>query len=133
MLYSQHLFNECLRLEMAGMPKNVQKQKARPKRSIDAPGNDHELGLWVDLDLLRKHQSRTAQTVLHDPLTSINNRYLELADLALGNGRHKKTSIKGKAARQAHLEDLEWKRRVEQERKSEQVKARKAASAGKSD
>jgi hypothetical protein len=74
------------------MPKNVQKRKARPKRSIEKPGDDHELGLWVDYERLRQHQGRPAQTVIHDPLTSTNNRYLELADLVLGTGKSKKKS-----------------------------------------
>ena len=70
------------------MPKkNVQKRKARPKRSIDNPGVDHDLGLWVDYELLRKHQGRPPEIVLHSPLSAVNNRYLELADLALGNGK----------------------------------------------
>jgi len=70
--------------------KNVQKRKPRPKRSIANPGDDHELGLWIDKDLLRKHQNRAPQTVIHDPAASTNNRYLALADLALGNGKPKK-------------------------------------------
>lgn len=70
--------------------KNVEKHKPRPKRSIAKPGDDHELGLWIDKDLLRKHQSRPAQTIIHDPAASTNSRYLELADLALGNGKPKK-------------------------------------------
>lgn len=69
---------------------NVQKRKARPKRSIAKPGDDHELGLWIDKDLLRKHQNRHPQTIIHDPLTSTNNRYLALADIALGNNRPRK-------------------------------------------
>ena len=68
--------------------KNVQKRKARPKRSIANPGDDHNAGLWIDYDLLRKHHSHT---IIHDPLTATNNRYLELADVALGDGRNKKT------------------------------------------
>jgi hypothetical protein len=75
------------------MPKkNIFKSKARPKRSIDNPGTDHELGLWVDYDLLRKHQGRTSQIVIHSPFIAANNRYLELADLALGNEKTKKKS-----------------------------------------
>ena len=58
-------------------------------RSIAKPGDDHDLGLWIDFDLLRRHQKRT-QTIIHGPLSSVNNRYLELADLALGNGKPKK-------------------------------------------
>lgn len=72
--------------------KNVQKRKARPKRSIAKPGDDHELGLWIDKDLLRKHQTRSAQTIIHDPLTSTNNRYLALADIALRTNKPKKKS-----------------------------------------
>lgn len=64
--------------------KNVQKQKPSPKRSITEPGEDHPLGLWIDKDLLRKHQVNSARPIPHDPLTSANNRYLELADMALG-------------------------------------------------
>lgn len=64
--------------------KNVQKHKASPKRSITEPGEDHPLGLWIDKDLLRKHHDHSAKSIAHDPLTSANNRYLELADLALG-------------------------------------------------
>jgi hypothetical protein len=63
--------------------KNVVKLKAR--RSLDNPGNDHDLGLWVDYELLRKHEVRPSQIVIHNPVTTTNNRYLELADLALGN------------------------------------------------
>jgi hypothetical protein len=70
--------------------KNVSKRKPRPKRSIKSPGDDHEVGLWINTDLLRKHQNRTPQTVIHDQSTTTNNRYLELADLALGNGKAKK-------------------------------------------
>jgi hypothetical protein len=71
---------------------NVHKRKARPKRSIANPGDDHDLGLWIDYELLRKHQGRPAQTIIHDPVTSTNNRYLELADLVLANGKPKKKS-----------------------------------------
>lgn len=75
------------------MPKkNIQKSKARPKRSINNPGTDHELGLWVDYDLLRKHQGRPSQIVIHNPVSAANNRYLELADLALGIAKPKKKS-----------------------------------------
>jgi hypothetical protein len=77
--------------------RNVQKRKARPKRSIAKPGDDHELGLWIDYELLRKHQSRAPQTIMHDSSTAINNRYLELADIALGNNKTKK-KLKGPAS-----------------------------------
>jgi hypothetical protein len=75
------------------MPKNnVQKSKARPKRAIAEPGDDHDLGLWVDYELLRRHQGRAPQIIIHDPVSATNNRYLELADLALGNSKSKKKS-----------------------------------------
>jgi len=77
------------------MPKNVQKRKPHPKRSIVTPGEDHELGLWIDYELLRKKENRTPMTVLHDALPETNHRYLELADLALGAKKSKK---KAKAA-----------------------------------
>ena len=74
------------------MPKkNVQKRKVRPKRSVQ-PNDDHDLGLWVDYELLRKHQGRPPEIVLHAPTSSLNNRYLRLADLALGNNKTKKKS-----------------------------------------
>lgn len=85
---------------------NVQKHKARPKRSIAKPGNDHELGLWIDKDLLRKHQNRPPQTIIHDPLTSTNNRYLALADIVLGNNKPKKKA-KGDAG--AKTSPAEWR------------------------
>ena len=73
------------------MPReNVQKRKAHPKRSIAKPRGDHDLGLWIDYELLRKHQGRPTQIVIHNPITTTNNRYLELADLALGNAKPKK-------------------------------------------
>jgi len=75
--------------------KNVQKHKARPKRSIEKPGKDHELGLWIDYDLLRKHQKRTA-TIIHDGSPLVESRYLRLADLALAPCKpKKKTKVVG--------------------------------------
>lgn len=71
---------------------NVQKRKARPKRSIAKPGRDHDLGLWIDYEFLRKHQSPVVKPVFHDATTASNNRYLELADVILGNGKPKKKS-----------------------------------------
>jgi len=73
---------------------NVQKRKARPKRSIAKPGDDHELGLRIDKELLRKHQNRYRQTIIHDPLTSTKNRYLAPADIAMGNNKPRKKSKK---------------------------------------
>jgi len=72
--------------------KNVQKRKARPKRSIAKPGDDHDLGLWIDYDFLRRHQRAPTQAILHDHIVATNNRYLEFADIALGNGKPKKKS-----------------------------------------
>jgi hypothetical protein len=83
--------------------KNVEKLKAIPKRSITHPGEDHPLGLWIDKDLLRKHRDHNAKPITHNPLMSANNRYLELADLALGvnkpNGKaNGKPKTKSKSA-----------------------------------
>jgi len=75
--------------------KNGQKRKARPKRSIDNPGADHDLGLWVDYDLLRRHQGRPPEFIQHAPTSAANNRYLQLADIALGNNKPKKKSKNG--------------------------------------
>ena len=76
------------------MPKKLEKRAAQPRISIAKPGREHNLGLWIDYDLLRKHQNHTP-TILHDASPAMNNRYLALADLALGN---KKTRKKSKAA-----------------------------------
>jgi hypothetical protein len=73
--------------------KNVQKRKARPERSIDKPGRDHELGLWIDKDLLSKHRNRTPQTIIHDQVMTANNRYLALADIALKTRKGKKKAL----------------------------------------
>ena len=83
--------------------KNVEKRRAIPKRSITEPGEDHPLGLWIDKDLLRKHRDHSAKPIPRDPFTSSNNRYLELADLALGvnkpNGKpNGKPKTKSKSA-----------------------------------
>jgi hypothetical protein len=72
--------------------KNISKRKPRPKRNVQTPGDDHELGLWIDTDVLRRHHNHHPQTILHDPQTSTNSRYLELAALVLGNGKPKKKS-----------------------------------------
>lgn len=86
---------------MTSTNKNVQKRKARPKRSIKEPGEDHPLGLWIDKDLLRKHHAHSSHIAVHNPLTASSHRYLELADLALGlnkpNGKPKKKA-KGASA-----------------------------------
>jgi hypothetical protein len=66
---------------------NVTKAPAHPKRSTKKPDVDHPQGLWVDWELLRKHMSsRQPRFVLpSDSGLAANNRYLELADLALDN------------------------------------------------
>ena len=78
--------------------KRVQKEKPRPKRSIDTPGDDHDVGLWIDYDLLRKFRIGSLQAARHDGITSKNNRYLELADIALNNGKNSKAKKKSKSA-----------------------------------
>lgn len=68
---------------------NVQKQRPRPKRSIRTEGQDHPLGLWLDRDVLCRHQNPTPRVVFHNPLPNTVNLYLTLADLALGNNKPK--------------------------------------------
>jgi hypothetical protein len=72
------------------MPReNVQKRKVHPRRSIENPGTDHEIGLWVDYERLRKHQGRPPEILIDVPSIP-NNRYLELADIALGTKKPRK-------------------------------------------
>lgn len=72
-------------------PENtVQKHKPRPKRNIENPDDDHPVGLWIDKELLRRHQNSQPQTIIHGVHESDGNRYLQLADIALGIGRGKK-------------------------------------------
>lgn len=71
-------------------PRNVEKRKTQPKRSIAKAGDDHEVGLWIDYELLRKHQIHTPHTIIHDPISATNNRYLHLADIALRSNKSKK-------------------------------------------
>lgn len=68
----------------------IKKEKPRPKRNIDDSSDDHSVGLWVDKDLLRKHQNRAPQTIIHGANESDGNRYLQLADVALGIHKTKK-------------------------------------------
>lgn len=73
------------------MPAKVKKAKARPKRTILAAKDDHPAGLWIDKELLRRHtQQNTPKTIIHGNSEAAGNRYLELADLVLGNGKKKK-------------------------------------------
>lgn len=74
------------------MPNNIQKRKAQPKRSITTPGDNHIASLWIDYGLLRKHQGRSPEIVLHSPHIAVNNRYLAMTDIALGNNKPKKKS-----------------------------------------
>lgn len=76
------------------MPAKVKKAKARPKRTILAATDDHPLGLWVDKELLRKHTQQTPRTIIHGHSEAAGNRYLELADLVLGNGKKKRPSTR---------------------------------------
>jgi hypothetical protein len=85
------------------MAKKQSKGPIAPKRATTAPksnGNDdrdRSTGLWVDYDLLRRHQGRDPQ-VEYDTMPSTNNRYLDLADIALGTTKpRKKTKIDSEA------------------------------------
>jgi hypothetical protein len=75
------------------MPAQVKKAKARPRQTILAASDDHPVGLWVDREVLRKHtQQQTPRTIIHGNSEAAGNRYLELADIVLGNKKKKKTS-----------------------------------------
>jgi hypothetical protein len=65
----------------------AQKQHAVGKPSRSTEAGDRSLGLWINKDMLRRHQHQQARIILHDPRASNNNRYLALADLALNNRR----------------------------------------------
>ena len=70
--------------------KNVQKRKARPKRSIKGKGDDHPQGLWVNVDFFRKLTTHEGRTVVHGEAGETQNHYLELADLVLNDKQKKK-------------------------------------------
>lgn len=77
------------------MPARVKKAKPHPKRTILDATDDHPVGLWVDKELLRKHtQQKTPRTIMHGNSEAAGNRYLELADLALGLKPKKKSGHK---------------------------------------
>jgi hypothetical protein len=78
------------------MPAKVKKAKPHPKRTILEAIDDHPVGLWVDKELLRKHtqQQQTPRTIIHGNSEAAGNRYLELADLVLGNKQKKKSPPK---------------------------------------
>jgi hypothetical protein len=68
----------------------AQKQQAAGKPSRSTEAGDRSLGLWINKDMLRRHQHQQARIVLHDPRASTNNRYLALADFA--NNRRQSAS-----------------------------------------
>jgi len=77
------------------MPTKVNRAKPRPTRTNLEAVDDHPLGLWVDKELLRKHtQQLTQRTIIHGGSEAAGNRYLELADLVLGNKAKKKPPVK---------------------------------------
>ena len=79
------------------MPAKVKKLKARPKRILAK--DDHLVGLWIDKELIRKHtQQQTPRTIIHGSSEAAGNRYLELADIALGNPKNNKKKTNGKAS-----------------------------------
>jgi hypothetical protein len=62
----------------------VRKSKPRPKNTLKAETpDDHSPGLWIDHDLLRRHQKRDPQ-ILMDESNPTGNRLIDLADVALG-------------------------------------------------
>ena len=83
------------------MSAKVKKAKARPKRTLlSTPDlstpDEHPVGLWVDRELLRKHtRQQTPKTIIHGNSEAAGNRYLELADIVLGNKKKKRNGIAG--------------------------------------
>ena len=72
------------------MPPKRKQAKVRPKRNIQSASEEPPVGLWVDKEILRKHtQQQTPKTSIHGNSEAAGNRYLELADLALGNKKKK--------------------------------------------
>ena len=80
--------------QFSNMPAKGKKRKAQPKRTIELEADDHSVGLWVDKELMRKHrqQLQTPRIIIHGSSEAAGNRYLELADIALGNHKPKKKS-----------------------------------------
>jgi hypothetical protein len=76
------------------MAARVEKTKPRPARAILAVTDDHPVGLWIDKDLLRKHTRQIPRTIIHGNSEAAGNRYLELADIALGVKSRKKPASK---------------------------------------
>jgi hypothetical protein len=72
------------------MPQNRKKANVRSKRNARTATDEPPIGLWVDKEILRKHtQQQTPKTIIHGNSEAAGNRYLELADLVLGNKKRK--------------------------------------------
>lgn len=62
----------------------VRKFKPRPKDTLRAKTpDDHSPGLWIDHELLRRQYKRDPHVLL-DNSNPTGNRFIELADIALG-------------------------------------------------
>jgi hypothetical protein len=62
----------------------VRKSKPRPKNTLRAKtADDHSPGLWIDHELLRRQYKPDPQVLL-DNSNPTGNRFIELADIALG-------------------------------------------------
>lgn len=67
----------------------------RPKRNARTAKDEQPIGLWVDKEILRKHtQQQTPKTIIHGNSEAAGNRYLELADLVLGNNKKRKPAAR---------------------------------------
>ena len=64
---------------------NARKHHAAAKAHLRTEAGAHSLGLWINMDMFRRHHQQQARIILHDPRPGTNNRYLALADLALNN------------------------------------------------
>jgi hypothetical protein len=68
--------------------KNVTKSRPNLRRSLTNPEDDHPAGLWVNVEFLRKLTKRDPVLLVDEGMGAVQNRYLELADIAL-QGRKK--------------------------------------------
>jgi hypothetical protein len=80
----------------------VQKTRLPRKAWPKTDEEDRSIESWLNKDIFRKQREQATQIVLHGPLASTNNRYLALADQALGKNNAKskrKASEEGLAMR----------------------------------
>ena len=81
-------------------PRNLQKHRARPKRSMRREGEDYPRGLWIDEEIFLKHQSRPPQVALREPMLNSSDHHVALPDSVLTDKKSKpKSEVNEKASR----------------------------------